>query len=145
MGIYTVNASSQRLLCLFKKRSQFFLSFILYLNIFVSVKTIRYYKTCNLLFIHCYHQLHSSDSPNSTYHWHVPRKWMGSAITAITFPYFLTDKERYNLLDCFRMRIIEESRFFFFDVEDPALNQKLCVKWCEILKNRVCGLRRKRD
>ena len=43
----------------------------------------------------------------------------------ITFPYFLTDKERYNLLDCFRMRIIEESRFFFFDVEDPALNQKL--------------------
>ena len=128
MGIYTVNASSQRLLCLFKKRSQFFLSFILYLNIFVSVKTIRYYKTCNLLFIHCYHQLHSSDSPNSTYHWHVPRKWMGSAITAITFPYFLTDKERYNLLDCFRMRIIEELRFFFYDLEDPALNQKLCVK-----------------
>ena len=69
---------------------------------------------------------------------------MGSAITAITFPYFLTDKERYNLLDCFRMRIIEESRFFFFDVEDPALNQKLCVKLCEILKNRVCGLQRKR-
>ena len=53
---------------------------------------------------------------------------MGSAITAITFPYFLTDKERYNLLDRFRMRIIEELRFFFFDVEDPALNQKLCVK-----------------
>ena len=53
---------------------------------------------------------------------------MRSAITAITFPYFLTDKERYNLLDCFRMRIIEDLRFFFFDVEDPALNQKLCVK-----------------
>ena len=53
---------------------------------------------------------------------------MGSAIITITFPYVLTEKERYNLLDCFRMRIIEELRFFFFDVEDPALNQKLCVK-----------------
>ena len=74
----------------------------------------------------------------------MPRKWMGSDVTTITFPYFLTDKERYNLLDCFRMRIIEESRFFFFDVEDPALNQN-CVKWCEISKNRVFGLQRKRD
>ena len=53
---------------------------------------------------------------------------MGSTITAITFPYFLTDKERYNPLDYFRMGIIEELRFFFFDVEDPAHNQKLCVK-----------------
>ena len=53
---------------------------------------------------------------------------MGSAITAITFPYFLTDKERYNLLDYFRMGIVEELRFFVFDVEDPALNQNLCVK-----------------
>ena len=58
----------------------------------------------------------------------MPRKRIGNATTTITFPYFLTDKERYNLLDCFRMRIIEELRFFFFDVEDPALNQKLCVK-----------------
>ena len=54
----------------------------------------------------------------------MPRKW----ITAITFLYFLTDKERYNPLDYFRMGIIEELRFFFFDVEDPARNQKLCVK-----------------
>ena len=53
---------------------------------------------------------------------------MGSTITAITFLYFLTDKERYNPLDYFRMGIIEELRFFFFDVEDPAQNQKLCVK-----------------
>ena len=52
---------------------------------------------------------------------------MGSAIT-ITFPYFLTDKDRYSLLDCFHMRIRDELRFFFFDEEDPALNQKLCVK-----------------
>ena len=51
---------------------------------------------------------------------------MGSAITVITFPYFLTDKERYNLLDCFRMRIIEESR-----LENPAFNQKLC----EMIRN----------
>ena len=56
---------------------------------------------------------------------------MESAITTITFPYFLTGKERYNLLDCFRMRIIEKLRFFFFDVEDPALNQKLC----EMMRN----------
>ena len=53
---------------------------------------------------------------------------MGSAITAIIFPYFLTGKERYNLLDYFRVGIMEEIRFFFFDVEDPARNQKLCVK-----------------
>ena len=105
---------------------------------FATTRLVTYY------FIQCYHQLHSSDSPNSTYHWHVPRKWMGSAITAITFPYFLTDKERYNPLDYFRMAIIEELRFFFFwRVEDPAGNQKLWVKWCEVLKNKVCGLRRK--
>ena len=69
---------------------------------------------------------------------------MGSAITAITFPYFLTDKERYNPLDYLGMGIIEALRLFFFDVEDPARNQKLCVKLCKILKNKVCGLPRKR-
>ena len=53
---------------------------------------------------------------------------MGSAITAITFPYFLTDKERHNPLDYFRMGIIEELRLFFFDLEGPARNKKLCVK-----------------
>ena len=50
------------------------------------------------------------------------------AITAITFPYFLIDKDRYNPLDYFHMGIIEELRFFFIDVEDPAFNQKLCTK-----------------
>ena len=74
----------------------------------------------------------------------MPRKWMGSAITTITFPYFLTDKERYNLLDCFRMRIIEESRFFFFDVEDPALNQKLCEMMRNIEKQGVWIAKKKR-
>ena len=69
---------------------------------------------------------------------------MGSAITAITFPYFLTDKERYNLLDCFRMRIIEESRIFFFDVEDPALNQKLCEMMRNIEKQGVWIVKKKR-
>ena len=66
----------------------------------------------------------------------------GSAITAITFSYFLTDKERYNLLDYFGMGIIEEIRFFFFffDREDPTHNQKL---WNDA-KNEVCGLQRKR-
>ena len=58
----------------------------------------------------------------------MPRKWIGSAITEITFPYFLTDEKRYNPLDYFRMGIIKELRFFFFDVEDPACNQKLSVK-----------------
>ena len=59
---------------------------------------------------------------------------MGNAITAITFPYFLTDKEKYNLLDCFRMRIMEELRFFFFDMEDPALNKKTM---CEMMQNNL--------
>ena len=53
---------------------------------------------------------------------------MGSAITAIIFPCFLTSKEIYNPLDYFRMGIMEEIRFFFFELEDPARNQKLCVK-----------------
>ena len=53
---------------------------------------------------------------------------MRSAITAITFPYFLADKERYNPPDYFCIGIIEELRFFFFDVEEHARNQKLCVK-----------------
>ena len=53
----------------------------------------------------------------------MPRKWIGSAITAITLVYFLTDKERYNT---FGMGIIEEIRFFFFDVEDPARSQTMC-------------------
>ena len=55
---------------------------------------------------------------------------MRSAITAITFPYFLTDKERCNSQDYFGMGIIEEI-LFFFDVEDPARNQKLCVKYAK--------------
>ena len=52
-----------------KKDRNFFLSFFLYLNIFVNFETIQYYNTCNLLFyfVHRYNQLHSSDSPNSTY------------------------------------------------------------------------------
>ena len=53
---------------------------------------------------------------------------MGSTITAITFPYFLTGKERYNPLDYFCMGIIEELRLFVFDVEDPSGNRKLSVK-----------------
>ena len=34
------------------------------------------------------------------------------------------------------MGIIEEIKFFFFDVEDPARNQKLCAKRCEKLKSK---------
>ena len=53
---------------------------------------------------------------------------MGSAITAIIFPYVLMEKEKYNHLDYFPIEITEEIRFFFFDVEDPDRNQKLCAK-----------------
>ena len=69
---------------------------------------------------------------------------MGSTITAITFPYFLTDKERYNPLDYFRMGIIEELRFFFFDMEDPARNQKLCEMMRNIEKQGVWIAKKKR-
>ena len=93
----------------------------IYLNIFVSVKTIRYYKTCNLLF----HTLLSSATFLRFTKQHLPltctKKMDGSTITAITFPQFLTDKERYNPLDYFRMGIIEELRIFFFGVEDLLL------------------------
>ena len=50
----------------------------------------------------------------------MPRKYVGSAVFAITFPNFLTENERYNLLDYFGMGIIKEIRFFFFDAEDLA-------------------------
>ena len=53
---------------------------------------------------------------------------MGAVLLQLLFRIFFTDKERYNPLDDFRMGIIEELRFFFFDVKDPARNQKLCVK-----------------
>ena len=70
---------------------------------------------------------------------------MGSAITAITFPYFLADNERYNPLDYFVMGIIEGIRFFSFDVEDPARNQKLCVDMMrKIEKQGVWIAKRKR-
>ena len=68
---------------------------------------------------------------------------MGSAITAIKFPYFLTDKERYNSLDYFRMGIIEEIRFALFKVEDTARNKKLCAEMMRKLKSKVRGLQRK--
>ena len=69
---------------------------------------------------------------------------MGSADTAITFLYFLTDKGRYNALDYFRMEIIEEIRFFFFSVENPVRNQSLPAEMVRKLKNKVRGLRRKK-
>ena len=55
---------------------------------------------------------------------------MGNAITAITFLYFLTDNERYKLLDYFGNRelLLLLLLLFFFDVEDPAHNEKLCTE-----------------
>ena len=69
---------------------------------------------------------------------------MGSAITAIKFPYSLTDKERYNSLDYFRMGITEEIRFALFKVEDTARNKKLCAEMMRKLKSKVRGLQRKK-
>ena len=56
MGIYTVNASIKPTvsLAIFKKDRNFFISFILYLNIFVDFKTIQYYKTYTLYYIILY-------------------------------------------------------------------------------------------
>ena len=68
---------------------------------------------------------------------------MRSAITAITFPYFLTDKERCNSLDYFGMGIIEEI-LFFFDVEDPARNQKLCVKYAKYFEKQGVWIAKKK-
>ena len=53
MGIYTVNVSIKQptfTLAIYKMMAIFFLSFILYLNIFVNFKTVQYYKTCTLFF-----------------------------------------------------------------------------------------------
>ena len=69
---------------------------------------------------------------------------MGSAIAAITFPYFLTDKERYNPLDYFRMGIIEEIGFFFFDMEDPARNQKLCAEMMRKTEKQGVSIEKKK-
>ena len=69
---------------------------------------------------------------------------MGSAITAITFLYFLTDKERYHPLDYFRMGITKQFRFFFFDVEDSARNQKMCKMMRNTEKQGVWIAKKKR-
>ena len=70
---------------------------------------------------------------------------MRSALIAISFPYFLTGKERYyNPLDYFHVGIIEEISFFFFDVAYSARNQKLCAGMMSKLKNKVHGLGRKK-
>ena len=55
------------------------------------------------------------------------------------------DKERddYNHLDSFRMGIIEEISFFFFDEEDLVSRQKLWTGIMQKLKNKVRGMRRK--
>ena len=52
------------------------------------------------------------------------------------FSVYVDGQKKYNPLDYFRMRIIEEISFFFFDVEDPARNQKLCTEMMRKLKSR---------
>ena len=43
------------------------------------------------------------------------------------------------------MGIIEEISFFFFDVEDPPRNQKLRAEMMRKLKNKMRGLRKKKN
>ena len=52
--------------------------------------------------------------------------WEALSLQLLFRIFWLT--EIYNLLDYFRVRIIEEIRLFFFDVEDPARDQKLCAE-----------------
>ena len=52
--------------------------------------------------------------------------WEALSLQLLFRIFWLT--EIYNLLDSFRVRIIEEIRLFFFDVEDPARDQKLCAE-----------------
>ena len=52
--------------------------------------------------------------------------WEALSLQLLFRIFWLT--EIYNLLDYFRVRVIEEIRLFFFDVEDPARDQKLCAE-----------------
>ena len=47
------------------------------------------------------------------------------------------EREDYNPLDSFRMGIIEEISFFFFDEEDPLCYQKLWTGIMQKLKNMI--------
>ena len=69
-------------------------------------------------------------------------EWEALLLQLLFRIFWLTKND--NLLDCFRMRIIEELRFFFFDVEDPALNQKLCEMMRNIEKQGVWIAKKKR-
>ena len=52
--------------------------------------------------------------------------WEALSLQLLFRIFWLT--EIYNLLDYFRVQIIEEIRLFFFDVEDTARDQKLCAE-----------------
>ena len=60
------------------------------------------------------------------------------------FRYILTVKKRYDPPDYFRMIIIEEINLFFFDVEDPVHNQKLCAEMMQKLKIKVVECKEKK-
>ena len=55
------------------------------------------------------------------------------------------EKEDHNPLHCFRMGIIEEISFFFFDVEDPARSQRtICKNDAKTEKKRCVDCKQKR-
>ena len=47
-------------------------------------------------------------------------------------------------LDYFSMGIIQKIRFFFYDVEDPAHNQKLCPEMMQKIENQGVWIAKKK-
>ena len=47
------------------------------------------------------------------------------------FSVYVDGQKKYNPLDYFRMGIIEEISFFFFDVEEQPVIKNYVQKWCE--------------
>ena len=135
---------SQRLPWLILKEiAAFFLSFILYLNIFCKKlnHSMLWLKIC--YFIHCYNQPHSSDSPNSIYNWHVPSKWMGSSVSAINFSSFFDKQRKIITYITFYGNYRGAASFSLTWKTQPVI--KSCVQeWCQNWKTRCVNCEEKR-
>ena len=68
--------------------------------------------------------------------------WEALSLQWLFCIFWLTRK--YNPLDYFGMGIIEEIRFFFFEMEDPDHNQKLYAEMWKIEKQGVWIVKKKR-
>ena len=72
---------------------------------------------------------------------------MGSAITSLPLLFHIFDRQRKiysNALKYFGIRIREEI-FFFFDVEDPARNQKLCAEMMRKIEKQGLWIAKKKS